>query len=126
VKIEISPETIETAINEQINEAVENALGSYSVRTSIADTLTSEIAGGAVGEALRRALASLDTDALTQHLAAEIQRAMTAAVVGLLEGGICNVLLTLRGLSSYSNGYAEARAEVLSDLRRDRRAKAKP
>lgn len=117
MNIQLNPEQIEAAINSHINKAVEQALAGYEVRQAISEKLTRDIASGVVGEALNNAVASIDSHALTQKLAEEIQRAMTGAVVNLLHAGLADTLLRMRGLNDYSQGYKEERARIIAELR---------
>lgn len=122
MNIQIDPSQIETSINHHINAAVDKALSGYEVKEAISSKLTSDIANGVIGEALGKAMASIDTQTLTQRLAEEIQKAMTSAVINLLHNGLTEVILRIRGMNEYSQGYKEARKHIWASITSDRKA----
>ena len=117
MNIELNPASIQTAINDSVAKAVANALGSYDVTKAIGTTVTASVVDGAIADALRQAVASVDTGSLVSSLAAEIQKATTSAVVLMLREGIVTVVARMRGLSidTYGEG-PKNRAKLMAEL----------
>ena len=79
MEITIDQDKITGAINQTATKAVQDSLGSYNIRRAIAEVVTTEVAEGAIAEAIRQAVKQMDTNKLMQHLAAELHiRALLA------------------------------------------------
>lgn len=118
MNVTIDPQAMEAAVNERIGEAVDQALGGWEVKKAIADVITAQVAHGLIAEAIEAAVAKMDKGALATALAHEIERAATAATVGILREGFVDVVCKLRGITDYQTGYAEKRAKITAELTR--------
>jgi len=114
--IKIDAQQVEKAINEQVGKAIADALSGYDVRQAIAKSLSTEIAEGAIHQALKRATANLDLERLTATLASEIERAATASTVGLLQESFVSVVAKLRNISEYGDEYKRERTAIRMEL----------
>jgi len=119
MEIRINQTQIEEAINNAATKAIAESLGGYHVVRSIADVVSSEVAAGAIAEAIRQAVAQIDNAALVKALATEIQRATTRAVVGILHEGLVTVICRLRNIGDYSTDDKAEREKILAEIRRE-------
>jgi len=102
MQIKIDQSRIDEAINLSATKAIEAAMKSFSVTSAIGDSVTEEIASGAVSEAIRLAVTQVDTKTLTTHLAEEIQKSVTSVVVTILQEGLLDVVCKIRSIGDYS------------------------
>ena len=116
MKIELDQEVIDVAINKTATKAIAEALSGYSVTSSIAEVVTNQVATGAIAEAIRKAVEDVDTAKLTQHLAAEMQRATAKAVVNVLQEGLLSIVCKIRGIGDYSDDDKKERARLKEEL----------
>lgn len=118
--IKLNEEELQEAINSKMNKAVENALMDYSIQKVIAEKITQSFACGVIGEALDKALASMDVTELTTVLAKEISKATTRAAVHILTDGLIETLLNLRKIPDYDDKKrSAARMELAALLKRE-------
>ena len=116
LEISISSADVQSHINSTISQAVKNSLESYTVSSAIGSKITESIIEGSVSQALDLAIRNLDTQALTNMLAAEIQRTVTRAVVAMLQEGFVDILAKMKGLSNYSDDDKKERARLKEQL----------
>jgi len=116
MQIELDQDKITEAINQTASMAVEDSLRGYSVQRAIAEVVTKEVATGAIAEAIRQAVKQMDTVKLTQHLAEEMQRHTTRAVVNVLQEGMLQTVCKLRGIGDYSEADKKERARLKFEL----------
>ena len=119
MEISIDQDKIAEAINSTAEKAVQDSLGSYSVQLAISEVVTKEVATGAIAEAIRRAVKQMDTAKLTQHIAEELQRHTTRAVVNVLQEGMLQTVCKLRGIGDYSEADKKERAKLKIGLFQD-------
>lgn len=101
MQVNLDEEFITNAIDKHINKAVEEALGSYKVQSGVADVLQQSVVSGAIGEALKEAVAQLDQGKIVHVLAGQIVRSMTSAVVHIVNEGLVSIMLDLRKIPDY-------------------------
>ncbi len=116
MEITIDQDKITEAINQTATKAVQDSLGSYNVQRAIAEVVTTEVAEGAIAEAIRQAVKQMDTNKLTQHLAAELQRHTVRAVVNVLQEGLLQTVCKLRGIGDYNDSDKKERARLKVEL----------
>jgi putative NIF3 family GTP cyclohydrolase 1 type 2 len=116
VEIQIDQDKIALAMNQTVPKAVEDALKGGGVQSAIAEVVTKEVAMGAIAEAIRQAVKQMDTVKLTQHLAEELQRHTTRAVVNVLQEGMLQAICKLRGIGDYSEEAKKERAKLKVEL----------
>lgn len=119
MEITIDQDKIAEAINNTAEKAVQDSLGSYSVQRAISEVVTKEVATGAIAEAIRQAVKQMDTAKLTQHLAEELQRHTTRAVVNVMQEGMLQAVCKLRGIGDYSEADKKERAKLKIELFQD-------
>jgi hypothetical protein len=118
--ITIDNEKLQEAINNKISKAVEEALGGYEVKSAVANKITESFAHGVIGEAMDKAIASMDVVALTSSLANEIAKATTRAAIHCLTDGLVKTLLAIRNIPDYEREkYEHARLEITAMLTRE-------
>lgn len=116
MEIQIDQDKIALAMNQTVSKAVEDALKGWGVQSAIAEVVTKEVAMGAIAEAIRQAVKQMDTVKLTQHLAEELQRHTTRAVVNVLREGMLQAICKLRGIGNYSDADRKERAKLKVEL----------
>ena len=115
MKIEIDQAIIEEAVQETALKAFTDSLSGWEVKTALGKVLNEQIADGleVVGEALRLAMERINLSSLATALAGEMERAATAAVVGILQVAFVETVLRLRGVNLYHQDEATAKARAL-------------
>lgn len=116
MEIKIDQEAILTAINTNATKAVVDALGGWEVQKAMAQVVTTEVAQGAIAEAIRTAVGQIDKSALVNALASELQKATTSAVVVILHEGLVDIVCKLRGIGNYSEDDRRKRAAIKAEL----------
>jgi hypothetical protein len=116
MELKIDQQLIADAINKTASKALESSLCGYEVQVAIASVVTREVAEGAIAEAIKQAVQQVDTAALTQALAVELQRATVRATVAILQDGLMTTICKLRGIGDYSTEDKEARAKLRAEL----------
>jgi len=116
VEIKIDQDKIALAMNQTASKAVEDALKGWGVQSAIAEVVTKEVAAGAIAEAIRQAVKQMDTAKLAQHLAVELQRHTTRAVVNVLQEGVLQAVCRLRNIGDYSEADKRERAKLNAEL----------
>lgn len=101
MNIELNESLISEAVNKSATDAITAALCGYKVSNTIGEVVTEQIANGAIMRAINEALVSLDTAALTEMLAREMQNAVTSAVVHIVREGLVDVVCKIRGVDRY-------------------------
>ena len=120
MNIELNNTEIEKAINENMTEAINHSLSSYDVRQAVSSRITDSVANGVIKESLDKALLNIDTDALTKHLAEQIQKSMTKAVSMILRQGLCSTMMQLSDIPSYEKEARERKeAELMQMIKTD-------
>ena len=114
--IKIDQKILEESINNSATQAIRSALEGYVVKESIVSAVTNEIAEGAVASAIREAVKKINTETLVQHLAKEIERATTKAVIHILHLGLIETICKLRGIGDYSKEDREERRKLEIEL----------
>lgn len=118
MNIELSMDAIQQSVASKIEEAVAKAVASYGVQRAIEEKISDEATMGVVGQSVEDAVRSLDTSTLTTALAAEIQRAMTSAIVLVVEDAMCEIVMRLRKVPEYDDvKRAAARESILYTMR---------
>lgn len=115
MNIELDQTAIAATINAKATQAVQAAFGGYEMQKAVAEIVTTEVAQTVVADAIRQAVASIDKTALTQALAAELQRTTTRAVATMLNEGLVDIVCKLRGIGNYGDDVAR-RAAVKAEL----------
>lgn len=118
MEVKIDHDQLQTAIAESLQRSVDSAVGSFDMSRMIRERLTSQVAEGAIADAMDQAIAKIDTDALTNTLAAEIQRATTSAVVYLIQEAMTTVILQISGKSLYGEEERKERERVKALIRK--------
>lgn len=118
MEISIDQDKIAEAINNTAEKAVQESLGN-SVQRAISEVVTKEVATGAIAEAIRQAVKQMDTAKLTQHLAEELQRHTTRAVVNVMQEGMLQTVCKLRGIGDYCEADKKERARLKIELFQD-------
>lgn len=117
MNIKINQESVDRAINENINDAICNALKSYEIEKAIADRISDSIASGVIAKSVDKAITQMDSDALTNALAEQIQRTAIASTVTIMRSGFIDTVMKLRGISEYDEAKrTKARAEIGAEL----------
>jgi hypothetical protein len=116
MEIKISEEAIQKSVQESADKAIECALGGYDVRQAIGKAITEEVASGALRDALRLAVEGIDKERLTKALCAEMQKAITKAVVMLLHEGVVEVVAKLRGVTEYGHDRKDKLDAIRAEL----------
>jgi hypothetical protein len=117
MNIQIDQSQLDQAVNTHINTAIQQALQGYSVKDAIGKQISESVASGVLAEAIDSAIAKVDTGALTTHLANEIQRATTSAVVSILHEGLADLIMTIRKVPSYDQEKMKTeRAIIMAKL----------
>lgn len=116
MKIEIDQDRISNAITETATQALESSLAGFQIQQAIAAVVSKEVAEGAIAEAIKQAAQSIDTAALTQKLAEELQRATIKASVAILQEGLLNTVCKLRGLPEYGDSGKAERQRLRAEL----------
>jgi len=119
MNIIIDQDRIEEAITSSATKALGDAFGGWEARNAIAGIITKQIAEDVMVRALQGAVSSIDTSALTAHLAEQIQKTVTSVVIGILREGLVEVVCKLRGIGTYGDDVAKRKA-VSAELFRDR------
>jgi DNA-binding protein YbaB len=115
MKIEIDPQAMELALQDTALAAFKDALGGWEVRQALAKAVSREVMEGIIAQGVRDAVAKMDLSRLSNALAAQMERAATAAVVRLLHDSFVECILRLRGDRSY--GDTEEGRKVRAALR---------
>lgn len=118
MQINIDNEAVQSAIDSSVAKAIQQAVGGYNVTQAIGQKITDEVISGAIGAALSKALAEINTDDLVKSLTFQIQRTTTSAVCRLLSESMVELVMKIRGKNEYSAGYKEARAIVAAEITR--------
>lgn len=115
MELKIDSDAIAQAVNDNATKALAKALGGWEMQQALAEIVTDEVAKGAVAEAVRLAVASIDRSQLANALAGELQRATTRAVVTMLNEGLVDIVCKLRGIGTYGEDV-KRRATVKAEL----------
>ena len=116
MEIKIDQEAILTAINTNATKAVTNALSGWEVQKAVAHVVTTEVAQGAIADAIRTVAGKIDKSALANALASELQKAATSAVVVILHEGLVDIVCKLRGIGNYTEDDRRKRAAIKAEL----------
>jgi len=116
MQIEIDPKMITEALDKAASEALRESLSGYKVQEAISSVITAEIAEGAISKAIKQAAKQVDIAALTQKLAAELQKATVKAAIALLQDGLVATVCKLRGIGEYGADDKAERAKVRVEL----------
>ena len=115
MQINLDSAAIAKTVNETATKAVSDAFGTYTMREAVAKIITDEVASTVLAEAVKKAIAGMDKEALTQTLAAELQRAVTSTVTVILTEGLVDIVCKLRAIGSYGEDIPRreaVRAEI--------------
>ena len=116
MEIKIDQEAILTAINTNATKAIADALGGWEVQKAVAHVVTTEVAQGAIADAIRTAAGKIDKSELANVLASELQKATTSAVVVILHEGLVDIVCKLRGIGNYTEDDRRKRAAIKAEL----------
>lgn len=116
MELKIDQEAIAKAINDNATKAVASALSGWEVQKTVADAITTEVAQGAVADAIRAAVGKIDRNELVNTLASEIQKAVTRAVISILNEGLVDIVCKLRGIGNYTEDDRRKRAAIGAEL----------
>ena len=116
MEIKIDQEAIAAAINANATKALADALGGWEVQKAVAHVVTTEVAQGAIADAIRTAAGKIDKSELANVLASELQKATTSAVVVILHEGLVDIVCKLRGIGNYTEDDRRKRAAIKAEL----------
>ena len=108
MQIQIDSAAITQAVNESATEAITQAMSGFAMRHAIAGVITDEFTLNVIKDAVRQAVQNTDSQALANHLAAEMQQATQRAVSSLLNEGIVAIVCKLRGIPDYDKPRYDA------------------
>ena len=114
--IKVDNETIEKAINENINKAVVNAIGGYEIQQAISKKLSEDVAYKAIGEALDKAIAGIENNKLSQAIAEEMQRTIIKSVSHVVKESTIAIILKLKGIQEYNKEQFKTEHDRLMTL----------
>lgn len=115
--LKIDETRLNEAVQRRMTESIESALGSWKVEMAIAQTLTEEVSTGAVAEAVREAVSSIDTQTLVGAMAREMSKAIVRSVAHIVEESTLDIIVKLRSPSLYGDELARYRERVRAELR---------
>lgn len=114
--ISINRHEIAKAINDAATKALASSQGRYETQRARAAIISKDVAKVAIGEAIRLATSQIDTRAIAQALAAELERACVRSAVALLQDELMSTICTLRGIGDYTTEDKAARARLRAEL----------
>jgi hypothetical protein len=118
--IKISEESLQEAINLQINNVVIGAIGGYSVQEALSKKIAESFSYGVIADAIDAALKSIDTGHLITSLSFEMAKATTRAAVACMTDGLVETLVSIRKIPSYDDEKLKnARMEIKAMLTRE-------
>jgi len=120
MEIKIDEAALQESINESATKAMRSALESFPIQQAIGNLISTTVSEGAIGEAIKAAMASIDSKLLVTLIAEELQYATMHAVVAIVEESVTDILAKLRNIGYYSPEDKAARLAILNDLRRAR------
>lgn len=101
MQVQLDTDAIAAAINNSATKALSKAFDGYSMQTAVAEIVTDEVVKGAIADSIKLAVQGLDRAALANALAQELQKAVTKAVVTMLNEGLVDIVCKLRGIGQY-------------------------
>ncbi|WP_062196449.1 hypothetical protein [Caldimonas taiwanensis] len=103
MEIKVDQAVVQAAMQEVATKAIEKAIGGYEMQSAIAQTIAGAVTIESIGAAVREGLSKVDTEALTQAIAKEMQRAVVRGVSAVVEHAVVDIVARMRGLYSDSD-----------------------
>lgn len=113
MNIAIDTGHLEQVINERMADAVRDSLRHRDILDAAASELTRQVVAEALADATREAVKHIDRDGLVTTLTKEITRAVSRAVLAIVEDGVVALVARIRRLDEYSHLWTPAARQAL-------------
>jgi hypothetical protein len=116
MNIKIDSKVVEEQINKSATSAVEQAFRTYEVTRVLQDQVADKVIGEALLKAINDAANKLDLSALTEVLAKEMSRSITAGVVHVLREHAVEMVYRMQGGTSYASNEEQRKTKIRAKM----------
>lgn len=117
MEIKIDEKMVQETLDQETANAVKRTMEGGTIRRAIETTFGESLIPNLIGQAVVDAASKIDLDVLTEHLAKEIARSMTAGAVCVIRDAMTEVIMQLRGVPEYDHPKRDAaRASIKAEL----------
>ena len=117
MEIKLDQQQMDKAVAENVTRAISNVLAGHQMQEAIGEMIAQELTSGIISKAILESFKLLDTSALTNNLAREIQRTATAATVSILQDSFVGVIARVRGYKEFENDYQSKLEKIRAEIK---------
>lgn len=116
MQFDISEDAVKAIVEKNLTQAVERAVQSYSVESTIKEQIANGLTDGHVAKAVYDACDSLDKGALGAAVAHAVGESIIRATTLIVAESLANTVLAMRGVQSYDKEFKEKRHAIVREL----------
>ena len=116
IELNIDEDVIKDEMSKTMTASVKSEFSSYEISSAIREKVAEAVLTGALKDAIGNAIDLMDLDKLTQSLASEMSKAMTAATVTLLREQTAELVYRVRGGTDYATDKKAEIARITAQI----------
>ncbi len=121
MKLEIDHEILQREVDAAVADGVKSAFGEHDVRRVIREQVAEKVIGETLTKAMSQAVSQIDISSMAEVIATELMRSTVAAVHTTIVESVSDMVMNLRGLSTYGDEGRKARERVIAEIRKEMR-----